>query len=149
VSNWRWLASTRQLQEDSFGVEYPLTGDQLADYVTFNAAALTAELGEFLQEIGWKTWATGRGWVNRDQAVGELVDAAHFLANLACALGVTDEEWETRYTRKQGINADRQATGYDGVSGKCQCGRAVEDGKPFQDEITLVYLCPCGRTNLP
>jgi dimeric dUTPase (all-alpha-NTP-PPase superfamily) len=123
------LASTRALQEEFFRRSFPITDpDELADYVTTNYTALVVELGEFMQEVGWKDWATPRGWVNRRQAVGELVDAGHFLANLLCALDVTDAEWEEAYRAKQEVNRRRQREGYDGVSGKCPvCRRAYDD----------------------
>jgi len=127
---WNWLASTRALQAEYFNREFPITDpDELADYVTENHSAAVVELSEFMQEVGWKPWATPRGWVNRDAAVGELVDVAHFLANLLCVLDVTDTEWETRYRTKQEVNRNRMRSGtYDGVSGKCpNCGRAYDD----------------------
>lgn len=125
---WQWLETTRRLQEESFDVHYDsMTGHELADYVTYNSAALSCELGEFLQEIGWKPWANPRGWVNREKALGEAVDIGHFLANLLCAIGVTDEEWETAYRVKQQINRERQQNGYD-ARNKCPtCGRAYDD----------------------
>lgn len=115
--------------------------------------ALVAELGEFLQEVQWKTWITERGGVNRDQAVGELVDVAHFLANLANALGVTDEEWEARYIAKQARNAERQRDGYDGTSGKCvDCHRDLRETELIEiresvganGQVTKL-ACQCGR----
>ena len=126
--SWRWLESTRRLQEEAFDVKFPLTRDQLADYVTYNMAALTAELGEFAQEVQWKPWAQPRGNVNRAAAVKELIDVGHFLANLAVALGVTDEEWERLYRAKQELNRQRQVSGYDSKSTKCpSCKRALDD----------------------
>lgn len=93
-----------------------------------NYTALVVELSEFLGEVGWKDWATPRGWVNREAAVGELVDVGHFLANILCALGVTDEEWQARYQDKQEVNRQRQRDGYDGVTGKCaRCRRSFDD----------------------
>jgi hypothetical protein len=150
MSEWRWLESTRRLQEESFGVDYArfakeAPNPELADYLTWNVTALVAELGEFLQEVGWKPWTTRRGWVYRERAVKELVDVAHFLANLICALGVTDDEWEQRYRLKQEVNAQRQAHGYDGVTGKCEgCKRALDD-----DGVTIVngqrFCSGCGK----
>lgn len=93
-----------------------------------NYAAISVELAEFMQEVGWKDWASPRGWVNRTRAVGELVDVGHFLANLLCALDVTDQEWEDAYRAKQEVNRRRQRDGYDGVSGKCPvCRRSYDD----------------------
>lgn len=96
--------------------------------MTENYAALSVELGEFMQEVGWKTWSTPRGWVNRRAAVGELVDAAHFLANILCALDVTDNEWEESYRLKQEVNRQRQRDGYDSSVTKCpSCRRSYDD----------------------
>ena len=107
---WEWLGPTRRLQEDVYGTDFTaLTGDALADYVTWNTYALERELHEFMDEINWKTWAKNRGEIpNRPAAVEELVDVAHFLANLANALGVTDAEWQAAYRKKQIKNAARQ-----------------------------------------
>lgn len=96
--------------------------------MTSNYAALTVELAEFMQEVGWKDWSSPRGWVNRRQAVGELVDAGHFLANLLCALDVTDAEWEEAYRAKQEVNRQRQRDGYDSSATKCPvCRRSYDD----------------------
>jgi hypothetical protein len=128
---WRWLDSTRKLQENAYGVDfadYRRNPDDLADSIVMNHSALIVELSEFMNEVGWKDWSAPRGWVNRDAAVGELVDAAHFLANLLVRLEVTDEEWEQRYQAKQAINLARQTRGYDTRNGKCpRCKRAYDD----------------------
>lgn len=128
MSDFRWLDETRALQREAFGVDpWSLDGELLADYVTWNVAALTAEVGEFLNEVAWKPWSTDRGPGNRDAAVSELIDVAHFLANLACVLQCTDEEWERKYHEKMSINRKRQADGYDN-SNKCnKCKRALDD----------------------
>lgn len=126
---WNWLASTRALQQEYFKRDFPIRDpDELADYVIENYTALSVELGEFMQEVGWKTWSAPRGWVNRRTAVGELVDAAHFLANLLCALDVTDNEWEELYRLKQEVNRQRQREGYDSSTTKCPvCRRSYDD----------------------
>lgn len=147
---WRWLQSTRVLQSEHFGVNYSeLTGEKLADYMRTQIAAIASELGEFTQEVDWKPWVNAnkpRGWVNRDQAIGELVDLVHFVANALCAMDVTDDEWEERYRRKQQINRDRRASGYDSKTTKCGCGRAIEDGAVVSQYLGQ-YRCPCGRVN--
>lgn len=123
------MASTRALQQEYFNRSFPIQDpDELADYVTEQHSAAVIELSEFMQEVGWKPWATPRGWVNRRQAVGELIDVAHFLANLLCALEVTDNEWEELYRLKQEVNRQRQRDGYDGRTGKCPvCRRSYDD----------------------
>jgi hypothetical protein len=128
---WRWLDSTYALQRESFGVTLPLAPNTnyLADYVVMNHSALVAEASELLAEFGWKPWAEPRGWVNRQAALKEAVDVGHFLANILCAIGVTDEEWEAAYQGKQEVNRQRQRAGYDGVAGKCPiCRRSFDDG---------------------
>lgn len=152
---WQWLASTRELQSRHFGVNYDeLQGEKLADYMRTQIAAMASELGEFSQEVDWKPWVNGdgdRGWVNRENAVRELVDLAHFVANALCAMGVTDQEWEASYQAKQQVNRDRQAQGYDARSTKCECGRAFEDMVPWEDydmDISRTVpgrMCSCGK----
>lgn len=129
TDKWKWLESTRTLQEDYFGRDFTSQDpDEFADAIVMNHSALVVELSEFMAEVGWKDWTTPRGWVNRDAAVGELVDVGHFLANLLVRLNVTDEEWESRYQEKQEINRRRMSTGtYDGRNKCWNCGRAYDD----------------------
>jgi len=127
--SWKWLEETRKLQTQSFGKDpSTLEGDELAEFVIWNHTALIDEMSEFLGEIKWKPWvSSGRGTTNRDAAIGELVDVAHFLANLAVAMGCTDEEWISRYQAKMAVNAARQRDGYTGEN-KCPvCRRALDD----------------------
>lgn len=128
MNEWKWLEATRELQISAYGVDpQALEGNELADYAIWNVVALSDEMSEFLGEIQWKPWSKVRGGVNRDAAIGELIDAAHFLANLAVAIGCTDEEWISRYQKKMDLNAKRQRDGYDN-SNKCKkCGRALDD----------------------
>lgn len=136
---WKWLDSTKELQEKSFGFELPLSaGEDLANYVTWNHSALVQEAGEMLAEFGWKPWAKNRGWVNRELALKEAVDVGHFLANILVAIGVSDEEWQAAYQAKQQVNRDRMASGtYDGVSSKCPgCKRAYDDNIDCQGPVT-------------
>lgn len=129
TDNWKWLASTRELQEKYFDRDFSNQDpDEFADAIVMNHSALICELTEFMDEVGWKDWTTPRGWVNREAAIGELVDAAHFMANLLVRLNVTDDEWEERYQAKQEVNRQRRRTSYDGVSNKCpKCRRALDD----------------------
>jgi hypothetical protein len=144
VNEWRWLASTRKLQEEAFGVDFskPETGNVLADNAVHQGFALIIELAEAFSELQWKDWAENRGDVNRDALVGELVDAGHFLANLLVKFGVTDDEWERLYQEKQDRNRKRQAApgGYDAVATKCpRCGRELDKpGAVFRDGNSLV-----------
>lgn len=152
--DWSWLNSTRQLQRRVYKINYDLMkGDALADYVTWNALALQDEVHEFLQEVQWKNWAKNRGQVNREEAVGELIDVAHFLGNLLVVLGVSDEEYEARYREKQARNAKRQEApgGYDSIAKKCpHCKRELDkEGATFIRDgetvgnVTQVYCTGC------
>lgn len=150
--SWGWLESTRRLQTESFGVDYgELTGETLADYVIYNALALVVEVGELMDEFRWKPWASPRGSYDREAALKELVDVAHFMANIAAAIGISDEEWEAAYRQKQDVNSRRQRDGYDGVSTKCSgCGRALDDvGRTYREGSEQVTYCTgCGRSNV-
>lgn len=126
---WRWIESTAQLQNDYYGgIPTPDDPEAFADYMTWNALAAIKELGEALDEVGWKTWATPRGWVNRDAFIRECVDVNHFVANMLAAVGCTDTEYEVSYRAKQEVNRIRAGSGtYDGRN-KCPvCGRALDD----------------------
>jgi hypothetical protein len=129
TDGWRWLESTRELQETAYGVDFsqPQTGAQRADNMVHQGFALIIELAEAFGEIQWKDWAQNRGVINRDAMVGELVDTAHFLANMLTYLDVTDDEWELRYREKQERNRARQLHGYDAAATKCpECKRELD-----------------------
>lgn len=89
--------------------------------------ALTDELHEALNEMGWKSWATSRHF-NTESVQGELIDAWHFMMNLFLHAGMTPEDIYKAYMAKHEINVQRQEDGYDGVSTKCpKCKRALDD----------------------
>lgn len=101
--------------------------DERIDYIRTMTLALIAELGEMLDEIGWKPWSTSRH-VNEDAAFGELRDAWQFMMNLmmAVTLAPPDEVADRLYAELQAkhvVNMDRAMNGYDGVSGKCSACR--------------------------
>lgn len=115
-----------ELQRQSFGI-YPidLDGKERDEYVQAMALALVVEVGEALQEISWKPWATGQ-WFNRQAYLVELIDVLHFWTNLV--LVATDDPQEVLdvYLRKAEINAERQRLGYTGE--KCPtCGRGHDE----------------------
>lgn len=128
---WKWLKTSRELQIQSYGTDPgELSGDELANYWSNMHTALVDELSEFLAETNWKPWSNERGVIkDRDAAVGELIDAGHFLANLLLTLRVTDEEYERRYQQKQAKNRARQALagGYNNDAMKCpNCRRELD-----------------------
>lgn len=116
------------LQVNSFGADpKDLDDDQKLEWIRWNVLALQDELHEALAETGWKPWAKSKH-VNRDAYVSELVDAFHFLMNLMLVVDCDADEFLAKYFEKRGINAARQAAGYDGVTGKCLgCKRALDD----------------------
>lgn len=89
-----------------------------AAFLIWNHSAAVCELGEAMDEMGWKPWATSRH-VNRAQFVGEIVDALHFLGNMLRLVDCTGRELTMAYQAKQAKNLKRWQEGYDGVSGKC------------------------------
>lgn len=134
---WKWLESSKELQIGAYGTDPgELSGEQLGSYWSDMHTALIDELSEFLAETNWKPWSNDRGTIkDRDAAVGELVDAAHFLANLLLTLRVTDEEYEERYQQKQAKNRARQAQagGYNNDAMKCpNCRRELDAEGAYQ-----------------
>ena len=111
-----WLKSTYALQADTFGIALPFDDHEVLDrleYLCWNFQALVEEVIEAQRCMNWKPWKkTGFGNVDRAAMLDELVDVAHFVGNILCALGVDDEEWFARYHRKQLENDRRQKEGY-------------------------------------
>jgi dimeric dUTPase (all-alpha-NTP-PPase superfamily) len=116
------MAQQLELQRESFGIDpLALEGKDRDDYVTAMALALMVEVGETLQEISWKPWASGQ-WFHREAYLEELIDVLHFWMNLALVATDRPEELLTAYMVKHDVNAQRQANGYTGE--KCpECGR--------------------------
>jgi dimeric dUTPase (all-alpha-NTP-PPase superfamily) len=112
-----------ELQRDSFMIDpTELSGEARNNYVAAMATALNVEIGEALQEISWKPWASGE-WFHREAYLMELIDALHFWMNLVLIATNDPMDVIEVYMRKAQINADRQREGYTG-EGKCpKCGR--------------------------
>lgn len=151
------LERQRKLQEESMNIDFKTMSDvDRIAYIKENVLALTDELHEMLGEMGWKSWATSRH-INTNAAFSELIDAWHFMMNIALAIMPGDmhpyvvaDRFGDWYDAKRQKNADRQAAGYDGVSTKCpQCGRALDDHGAIDVEQrgdgTTWHLCAgCG-----
>lgn len=106
-----------------------LEGIERIVFIKDMTLALFMELGEMLDETGWKPWATSRH-VNEEPAQREGVDVLFFLLNLMLVMRMTDGfAWMKMYDEKWQINADRaRSKTYDGISGKCPgCKRALDD----------------------
>ena len=123
-----------QVSKMKDGDPQSLSGDHMAEFVTWNFAACVKELSEATDEVGWKPWATSRH-INQPQFNKEMVDAFHFFMNLLL-VGNPDktvdqiaDEFCRFYIEKNAVNARRQDEGYDGVSGKCpNCKRELVGG---------------------
>lgn len=89
--------------------------------------ALRMELGEMLDETGWKPWATSNH-VNEEAGLGELADVLLFYINLVLAFAGDAEKVYAKTMEKMDRNLQRQLEGYDGLKGKCFiCKRALDD----------------------
>lgn len=118
-----------------------LRGDEWAEFMRWNAWALTDELSEAMSEVGWKPWATSRH-LNGEAFMREMVDAFHFFMNLLLA-GNPDSTPEQimadffeKYKAKNEKNAQRQVEGYDGISDKCGvCKRELLMGQCAEGHV--------------
>lgn len=118
----------RALQIEKMGGDPgELIGELEIQFFKDMTLALTDELHEALNEIGWKPWATSKHF-NYDAVKGELVDALHFFVNLCLVAQVSADDLYEAYCDKNKKNHIRQEQGYDGVTGKCPgCKRALDD----------------------
>lgn len=130
------------------GDPYEMTFEELARFITWNVTALMAELGEMLNEVGWKPWASSRH-INMPAAMDEMVDAWHFFLNILLAqaawhkvdLSTMALAFEAQYVKKNAKNLQRQIEGYDGVSGKCaHCHRELDSIHP--DHLRVMLMGP-------
>jgi dimeric dUTPase (all-alpha-NTP-PPase superfamily) len=97
------------------------------DYFRTQAFSLMVELVEASNEIAWKPWATSEHF-NTKPYSGEIIDALHFVINLALLADMSADELFEGYITKQRRNRERQQEGYDGVAGKCPgCRRSYDD----------------------
>jgi dimeric dUTPase (all-alpha-NTP-PPase superfamily) len=92
--------------------------------------AIDDELAEVRKAISWKPWQHDDPYADRREILKECVDVLHFVANILCAAGATDEELDKEYLAKMQKNADRQKNGYKVLDAgvKCTlCFRALDD----------------------
>jgi dimeric dUTPase (all-alpha-NTP-PPase superfamily) len=144
-----WLRKTQQLQADVYNVDYDVFHDDseenlraLIEYIRWNMLAIDDEMSEVRKAISWKPWQHDDPYADRHEVVKECVDVLHFVANILCAVGATDEELDAEYLAKMQINAERQRKGYrvldDGV--KCGvCYRALDD---YDTSSCMESNCP-------
>ena len=113
-----WLEQTAELQRSAYGYDPGNESDfeTWIDYVRTQTLAAFVELGEFLQGLTWKPWAKEKRSVHqrpgdRENAIEEMVDVLHFVANCLYAMRVTDEELNEAYNNKMRVNRARMARG--------------------------------------
>lgn len=115
-SKWRWLESTKELQEKVYGYDFAAMARQprlVCDYLAHMAMGVFSELSEVLYEFEWKRWTTDMPWFDRDRIIDECIDIQHFVGNMLVAVGCSDEEYQRRYMAKQDKNRQRMAVGYE------------------------------------
>lgn len=134
-----WINSTGDLQTIAYGQDPRdiSLGDEFKDFARWNTMAAVAELVEFLDEVPWKPWASTLE-LDRRAAIGEIVDAMHFIGNLLRLLDVRGDELTAAYKAKQLKNLQRQIDGYDGKKEKCgYCNRELD----IPEGVTIRYSC--------
>jgi hypothetical protein len=117
----------RDMQVETYGIiPWMLEGEARKAYVNNMTLALIAELVESLGEIPWKSWSSKDEFFPKAY-LGEIIDAGHFLMNLALIVTPYAEDVLEAYMHKADVNIVRQTEGYD-ESNKCEhCGRALDE----------------------
>lgn len=97
-----WLSITQELQRERYKSDLvSLEGPAYAASLRQNGFAAIVELGEYAQKRDWKPYKTeGRNEETREDAIEELVDVLHHIANLLVLERVTDEELSAAYMKK-------------------------------------------------
>lgn len=138
----------RQLQLQQLINGYALSkqdNDTRINNIKENVLACTAELHEALNEVGWKAWATTRH-INQENLQKEIIDAFHFLLNLALHAGMDSQEFFRRFVEKNDLNYARQSIGYDGKAEKCpHCARALDDVGVGESRVLGELAFECGH----
>jgi hypothetical protein len=145
----RWLEKTKQLQVDVYDADYtqfhsdaPEDLNALIEYIRWNMLAIDDELAEVRQAISWKPWQHDEPYADRKEIVKECVDVLHFVANILCAAGATDEELDEEYLKKMQKNADRQKNGYKVLDPGMKCIRCVRALDDYDVSSCQDSLCP-------
>lgn len=121
------FARQRQLQQDNFGGDPSLLPlEEKIQYIKDMTLALTDELHEALNEVGWKPWSTKKH-INVPEFKGELIDALHFFVNLCIVVDMDPDEVFDRYFNKAKVNQKRQEEGYDNTNKCVHCKRALDE----------------------
>ena len=151
----QWLNETKVLQEEVYHADFDhfaWDGEDtdkivnLVHYIDTMFAATVHEMIELHDETSWKPWQHDEPYVNRNAVMKEAIDALHFISNILCAVGVTDDELTQEYLKKMQINRDRQerAEGYHVLAAgvKClACKRALDDVPASEEDPSICVEC--------
>jgi hypothetical protein len=144
-----WLAKTTKLQREAYGVDYEkFSGsghdelNSLIEYIRWNMLAIDDELAEVRKAISWKPWQHDDPYADRKEIVKECVDVLHFVANILCAAGATDEELDVEYLAKMQKNADRQRKGYKVLDAGMKCTRCFRALDDYDVSSCIDSMCP-------
>jgi len=146
-----WLKETAALQQDCYGADYSVFHsdehehiNSTIEYIRWNMLAIDDELAEMRQAISWKPWQHDDPYMDRHELVKEAVDVLHFVANIICAAGATDEELNDIYVEKMAKNRARQENGYKvrDIGVKCRvCARALDEVQLGETDNTICAKC--------
>lgn len=108
-----------------------MTNERMMDFIRTTMLSLVSELCEMLSETNWKPWAAVEpGIKSKQRYLKEIIDAQHFLFNLALVAGVKPHDYYLAFIEKNEVNFKRQEHEYDGNNPRCvQCGNEVETYK--------------------
>lgn len=104
-----WLEVSKTLQHLKYGTKpEELEEKAYAEYMRLNFTAAIVEFGEFMQTRKWKPYKLEeRSDTERDDAIEEIVDVLHHIANILVLERVTDEELSDAYMKKVQKNMAR------------------------------------------
>jgi len=97
-------------QRRVYGVDLPC---ELPEKLPMQVTALIAEIGEILElNQKWKSWKKNPAEYNRKEMLFEIVDAFHFLINIALFSGFDADKIFDAFLNKNKINHERQDKNY-------------------------------------
>lgn len=86
---------------------------EMPEKIPRQITSLVAELGEILEENQkWKSWRKNPPPVDYDNLLTEVVDAFHFMINIALFLGFDSDDVYNRFIEKNRENIKRQDSNY-------------------------------------
>ncbi|MDA0991781.1 MAG: dUTPase [Verrucomicrobia bacterium] len=84
---------------------------QQTEWLLNYCRAMSQELAELTDSVPWKWWAKYQTFDMQNARV-EIVDMFHFLISAAQVLGMSADDVFDVYCKKQGVNRNRQESGY-------------------------------------